>query len=622
MDVELAEIRDFLAGVPPVDELPAEVLARLPRAVTIRYLRRGKAFPPDDAAGPALYVVRQGAVELRDDRDELVAKHAEGDLHDASAPPAAGEPGLHGFAVEDTLLYVLPAETIDDLRGAHPAFALHFARTLRERLRRTLDALQSAPALGGGLMTVDVGSLVSRPPVTVAPEAPLREAARLMTRERVSSLLVLRGDALVGILTDGDLRRRCLAAGLPADRPVAEVMTRGVETIAADAPAFEALLAATRLGVQHLPVVSGGRVTGMVTTADLVRWQSANTVYLVSAVRHAGSVAALQRAAARLPELQIQMVAAGATARHLGLAVGAVTDAITRRLLEAAEAELGPPPVPYAWVACGSQARHEQTVLSDQDNALVLSDDLDPAAHDAWFAALARFVNDGLDACGFPLCPGDSMARNPMWRRSVRGWREHFDGWIGRPSRWALMRANIFFDVRAVAGDAALVARLADDVRRKVKGNEVFLAHLTANAIQARPPLGFFRGLVVERGGEHADTLDLKRGGIMPIVELARIHALAVGSPALGTVERLRAGAEGGAIGRGAAEDLEHALEFVAALRARHQTEQLKRGLPPDNRVRPAELSPLERTQLADAFAVIERQQERVAQVYRARWIV
>ncbi len=619
MEVELLEIRDFLSGVPPFDALPPAVLDHLPRSLSIRYLRRGSPFPPAAAGGPHLYLVRQGALELRSERDEVVARYAEGDVH-AAACGDEPEGALTGFAVEDTLLYLVPCAVVAELRAAQPAFDQHFSRSLRDRLRRSLDALQSSPALGGGLLAVDVGTLVSGPPIHVPPDTSIRDAARKMTERRVSSLLVMRGERLEGILTARDLRRRCLAEGVAADRPVTDIMTSRVEVIAPDVPGFEALLAMTRLGVHHLPVVDRGRVLGMITTTDLVRHQGASTVYLVSAVRRSGSVAELAQSTARLPEMQVQMVAAGATPRHLGQAVGAVVDALTRRLLQLAEAELGPPPCPYAWLAFGSQARHEQTVLSDQDNGLLVSADGD--ARDPWFERLARVVNEGLHACGFSRCPGNVMASNPMWRQALPGWREHFDGWIGRPEARALMHASIFFDLRAAAGDERLALALQEHVLARVRGNEVLLALFTANAIRHAPPLGFFRGFVLAHGGERADTLDLKRGGIMPIVELARIHALAAGSTALGTVERLREAAERRTLSAGGAEDLEDALAFVSTLRARHQAEQLKRGLAPDNHVRPDELSPLERSQLKDAFAVIRRQQEALARVYRARSFV
>ncbi len=621
MDVELMEVRDFLAAHPPFDELPAAALDRLPRALSVRYLRRGRPFPPDDAVAE-LVIVRQGALELRNDRDELVAKYGEGDVYDALCPGGADVRGLAGFAVEDTLLYLLPCEAFAELRASHPAFDQYFARSVRDKLRRAVDALRAAPALGGGLMTIDVGALAQRSPVHVAPETPIADAARLMTRERVSSVLVMRAGRLEGIVTDRDLRQRCLAAGVPGDAPVERIMTAGVHAVARDAPAFEALLAMTRLGVPHLPVLDGDRVAGMVTTTDLVRHQSAQAVYLAEGVRGSASVRELAEVSARIPELQIQMVAAGATPRHLGLAVGAVVDALTRRLLELAEADLGPPPVARAWLACGSQARHEQTALSDQDNALLLSDELRPEEHAAYFAALARFVNDGLAACGFPLCPGKVMASHDPWRQPLAGWRRHFDGWIERPEPKALMHATIFFDMRAVGGGEELAARLRDHVFEKLRGNEVFIAHLVANALLHPPPLGFFRSFVLVHGGEHADTLNLKRGGMMPIVDLARIYALVAGSRALGTVERLRDAAAGGAVTRAGAEDLEHALAFVGTLRARLQAEQMKRGLPPQNHFRPDALSLLERSQLKDAFAVVREHQGALAQIYRARWIV
>ncbi len=619
MDVELLEVRDFLAGVPPFDALPREALDRLPRALSIRYLRRGSAFPPEDAGGAFLYLVRQGAIELRNERDVLVAKYGEGDLHGAACGDDSAA-ARRGFAVEDTLLYLLPCSVLESLRAEHRAFAQHFASSFRDRLRRWVEALPVAPALGGGLLAVSVGSLVAREPAQVGPDTSIEDAARVMARERISSLLVVREGRIEGIVTDRDLRRRCLAAGVPPTRAVREIMTAEVRTIAPEAAAFEALLAMARLGIHHLPVVSGERVLGVVTTTDLVRHESANPAYLATGIRRSRSVAELAQASARIPELQVQLVAAGVGPRNLGQAVGALVDAVTQRLVDLALAEeLGPAPVPWAWIACGSLARHEQTAVSDQDNALLLSDDYDPAADGAWFETLARFVNDGLATCGFPRCPGDVMASNPMWRQPVSGWRNHFDGWIDEPQAKALMHASIFFDMRAVTGDAALLSSLEEHVRRRARASEVFLARLAANALGHRAPLGFFREFVVARGGEHEDTLDLKHDGLLPIIDLARLYALASGSAALGTVERLRDAAERHALSRAGAEDLEQAFDLVAALRARHQAAQVKRGLAPDSRLRPDELSRAERARLKDAFAAIRHHQEALATMYRAR---
>jgi CBS domain-containing protein len=561
--------------------------------------------------------VRQGAVELRNEREELVAKLGEGDLHAAACHDEPEAPQLVGRAVEDTLLYLLPCEVARELRAANPGFDRWFATTLRAKLWRVVDALDSAPALGGGLMTIDVGSLVKRAPVLVAPDASIAEAARVMSRERISSVLVGRERSVEGILTDRDLRDRCLARSVSPDRPVRDIMTAGLHTIAKEVPAFEALMAMVRLGIHHLPVKDREQVIGLVTTTDLLRQQSAGAVYVAGSVRRSASVVQLVEASARLPELQIQLVAAGATPRQLGQAVTAVADAITVRLIELAQARLGPPPVPFAWLACGSQARHEQTVSADQDNALLLSDEYAPDRDEGHFVELARLVNDGLAACGFARCAGEVMASTARWRQPLSGWKRHFDGWISNPSPKALMHVSIFFDLRAVAGDASLLTRLEEHVRERARGAEVFLALLTASALRYRPPLGFFRSFVLERGGEHADTFDLKKGGIVPIVDLARVHTLETGAGALGTADRLRVAADRAVLSRDGADELTDAFDFSGSLRARHQVEQLKRGLPADNHLRPDELSPLERDQLKAAFAVVRRHQDALAEVHQ-----
>ncbi len=302
MEVELRQVRDFLAEHPPFDELPPDVLDRLPRSLSVRYLRRGRSFPPEDEAGRNVYVLRQGMVEVRDERDELVATYAEGDTYSSLCTGALDAERLAGRAVEDTLLYLLPCDALRELRSRHPAFDLHFTQLLRDKLRRAVEALQPASSLGGGLLTTDARSLLVRPPVHVRPESSIREAAQAMTREHVSSLLVLEGGRLRGILTDRDLRARCVAAGVPPEQPVRDVMTAGVHTVPGEALAFEALLEMTRLGVHHLPVTERGAVLGVLSTTDLVRLQSAHPVYLVGAIRRAGSVRALAQASARIPE--------------------------------------------------------------------------------------------------------------------------------------------------------------------------------------------------------------------------------------------------------------------------------------------------------------------------------
>jgi CBS domain-containing protein len=616
MDIELLEIREFLAEHPPFDALPEDILDRLPRELAVRYLRRGSAFPPQDVSESFLYLVRSGAVEFRDAQGELIGKIAEGDSwSDQCAPEYNAASADKAITVEDSLVYVLPCRRVQQLRQLFPNFDQHFNDSLRERLQHARETLQDSCTSGFGLMTVGVSRLVNRTPVQVGPEITLQAAAQLMTRERISALLVSEERRLLGIVTDRDLRR-CVAEGRRFDEPVSAIMSRNLHKISKDATAFEALISMTRLNVHHLPVMDRDGVYGLISTSDVVRYQSANAIFLVGDVRVCDSVEALAQVAKQLPELQVQIVASGASAYHLGQAVTSVTDAITVRLLELAEARLGPPPVPYAWLAGGSQARREQTVHSDQDNALLLSDEVQPE-HDAYFEALANFVNDGLAACGFIYCPGDVMARNPKWRQPYRVWRAYFDEWIARANRKSVMLAVNFFDTRVIHGDEMLHARLHAEAVRQAGANSIFLTYLAAHALTSRPPLGFFRHLVLIAGGEHAKSLDLKHGAIIPITDLARLQALAAGLPEINTIERLRATAEIRAISSEGAANLEDAYEFIATLRARHQARQIKKGERPDNYVKPAELSALERNHLKDVFSVISRMQSTIAQRYQ-----
>ena len=619
MDVELLEIRDFLASYHPFALLPAGVLDRLPKKLKVRYFRRGVAFPPKDPDQPYLYILRRGAVELCNPSGDLVSKLAEGDL--CAMDCQVAELGLKftGTTVEDTLCYLLPCAELTRLRDEYPDFAAFFDHSQRDRLRKALDLVQTDQITSGGnLLTVNIRDFVAgRKVISAPPEASIREAARLMTEFRVSSIFIMEGERLAGLVTDRDLRSRCIAAGLSSQEPVSRIMTANLHTITSGTLAFHALITMTRLNVHHLPVLEEGKVIGMLSTSDLVRFQSANSVYMVGDIRKARDLEALVTLSGKITELQVHLVKSGATTDQVGQAVSAVTDAITTRLLEMAEAELGPPPVPYAWMTAGSQARREQSSHSDQDNALLIADHMRPE-DDAYFAALARFVNDGLNACGYVYCPGEVMASNPKWRQPLRIWRKYFNTWIEKPEPLALMHSSIFFDMRPIHDPDGMFEELQEYILDLCRANRIFIAYMVANALKHRPPLGFFRNFVLISGGEHDHTLDIKHRGIVPIIDLARVYALSTGQPAVNTLERLEQAAKSKAVSQEGADNLIDAFEFIGALRLRHQAEQLRQGRQADNYLSPDSLSRLERGHLKDAFAMINSLQDTLEQRYQA----
>ncbi len=616
---ELRDVRDFLGRHAPFSALPDDALDRLPRSVSVRYLRRGSEFPPAEADSTSFHVIRKGAVELRDEAGELVEKLAEGDCLDSSAVAARNQQKLLGMTVEDTLVYVLPSALLDELRKDHRAFGDSFETSIRERLQQARETALDAPQVGGNLLRLSVGELMVRDAVTAEVAMNIRDAARLMTRERVSSLLVLRDGALAGIVTDRDLRTRVVAEDRSGNTPLVDIMTPRPHTIQGSASAFEALMAMSRLRIHHLPVVDRDGVQGLVSTNDLLRAQSANPLYLADRIRRCGSVDDLRQVAGEARELQVQMVAAHANARQLGQALTSVCDAVTRRLIELSIHRLGEPPVHFAWVATGSQGRGELTLHSDQDNAIILDDGYQPGLHGDYFAALAGAVNQGLGASGYTLCPGDVMASNSRWRQPLAVWRDYFTAWLEKTDHNAAMLAANFFDMRTIWGEDALRQRLMERILQRCRGAKVFLAYMASHALGNRPPLGFFRNFVLVGSGEHEGSVDLKRHGLLPIVDLARVYALAGGVESVATLDRLRDSLAAGTLSEEGAENLAAAFEFISLIRSKHQAQQLRSGGEADNYVKPDALTAMERRHLKDAFGVIATLQDAVRSAHGDR---
>ncbi len=466
------------------------------------------------------------------------------------------------------------------------------------------------------LITTPVRSLIRRAPVTVAPETPIIEAARVMRTHRISSVLLVEDGALLGLITDRDLRDRVVAEGLDVARPVRDIATLAPGTIGIERPAFHALLVMARHNVHHVPVLDGRQVAGMITSTDIAEQQSDSALTLTGAIFEQNLLESLVQVSARIRSLQQNLAAANVSAHSTGQIVSAMTDALTTRLLQLAEAELGPPPVPYAWVAAGSQGRGEQTARSDQDNCLVLDNGYDEAAHGAYFRDLARRVCDGLDACGYVHCPGGMMAMTDQWRQPLATWRAYFRRWIDRPEPEAMMLTGVFLDQRCVHGRADLVEGLRAEVVARAQANKGFLAALAANALQRKPPLNWRNRLMPIKDGPHEGTIDLKMHGIVPIVDMARYYAYAAGSEAVNTRERLEQAAARGKLSDAQARDLLDALDFLSRLRLHHQARLMSDGRAADNFLDPAELSNFERGHLLEAFRLIARMQAVVAEAY------
>jgi CBS domain-containing protein len=466
------------------------------------------------------------------------------------------------------------------------------------------------------LLSTPIRTLIKRAPITLKPGTPIQEVAMLMRDLRVSSVLLVEQDHLFGLVTDRDLRNRVVAQGLDITRPVSDIATMAPMTVSANSPAFEALLLMARHNIHHMPVMEGTSILGMITTTDLTEQHSTSAVYLAGDIYKQTTLEGLKTISARIKLLQQHLAAADASAYSTGHIITSITDAFTIRLINLAEAQMGPAPIDYVWVAAGSQARSEQTAKSDQDNCLMLGDAFDEATHGAYFKAFSKFVCDGLAECGYVHCPGEMMAMTDQWRQPRRVWAEYFHKWVDQPKPKALMLTCVFFDLRAIHGKAELLDGLRQQVVQRTKGNSLFLAHMVSNALKHRPPLGMFGQITLSKGGDNPHTIDLKHTGIVPIVDLARVYALAAGVTVANTHDRLEVSSQAGEVSAQSARDLRDALEFLGKLRIAHQARQITQGKAPDNFLALEELSNFERSHLKNAFAVVQTLQDVLKQRY------
>lgn len=438
-----------------------------------------------------------------------------------------------------------------------------------------------------------------------------------MAEQSVACVVVMKTPAgqeapqICGIVTDRDLRTRVVVAGLDGEQTcVSEIMTKGPVSIDADDSVFEAMLVMLRRNIHHLPVLRNGRPAGLINLSDIIRYESHSSLYLVSRISNQTSVESLRSLLTDLRGTYIRMVRDGATAHMIGSAISGIGRAFTQRLLELAEKKYGPPPVPYCFMVLGSMARDEQLLVTDQDNALVLDDSYDATLHDAYFRSLATFVSDGLAACGYTYCKGGIMATNEQWRQPVNVWRSYFRQWIDKPSPSALLHSCIFFDLDGVYGKLDLIQELKVLCASQSSSSPCFLSALARIALNRTPPLGFFRTFVVETDGQQKRIINLKGRGTAPLTDLIRIHALACGSTAQNSFDRLDAIAAANIMPPDAVKHLRYALEFLSMVRIRHQADALEHGITPDNYIEPERFTHSERHNLKEAFQVLSNGQD------------
>jgi CBS domain-containing protein len=603
------DIPSFLRMYPPFDELDDERLAMVVRHTHIEFYPAGTVIV-QRAAAPSdfLYVVRKGLVHAVDG-EQIADVLSEGEFFGFVSIFTGLEAAYTIRAVEDTICYLIDKEIATEVMSSRRGLAF-LAGSLR---RREVSVLEGPERESVDPWAAPVSTLVRRQPLTIRADATVQEAAAVMTKERISSVLVDE-DGQTGILTDRDLRAKLVAEGRGPETRVGELMSAPLISVPPETSAGEVLTLMYERGIHHVPVAAdGGELIGIVTDTDLMGLEQWKPFALKSELERAPDADAAIEVATRLPEMFVKLVEADVEPLEVAHAVAVTHDTLTTRLLELGIEEIGEPPCPWAWLALGSQARQEQGLATDQDNAFAVEcDEASFAEVDPYFAELTTYVNERIERAGIPRCRAGVVASNPEWRGTLHAWEERFWGWIREPARTGRAFVGIAFDFRRVAGPLDVEPTLDEVIRRSAKEDQ-FVRQLATLAVATRPPVGLLKDAIADPRGDRVAALDVKEAGISPITNLARVLAVEAGIPQTGTLRRLRDAADRGLLSEETHAGLSEAFDLLWQIRVEAQSRAVERGAEPDNTVHPAWLGPLTRQALRDAFRMIEGAQDRLA---------
>ncbi|HEY2616063.1 MAG TPA: putative nucleotidyltransferase substrate binding domain-containing protein [Acetobacteraceae bacterium] len=596
-------------SIPPFDCLTPEERRKLGAAADIAFLRPGEVLFREGETPAHLYLIVKGLVSERAG-DEVITVRGAGDLvgADALATPTPATAEVR----QETIAQLLPRRLLLDLGRANPAFECWFTQRLGERLaaRVARDATRGmAP-----LMMAKVEQAFLHPPVVVPAATPMKDAARRMHDEKATSVLVLRADGSPGILTDADLARAVLVLELPLDTPVEQVASFPAMTIDHDAFLFRAQLLMTRHGVRHMPVRRDGAIIGVLELIDLVGYMSSRSYFVMAEIERAAGIDDLGRAARAIGPLLEALHDTGMKVRAIAELVSDLNRSILRRLFEF----LSPPALlaNACLVVMGSEGRGEQLARTDQDNALIVADGAE--IDDAELRDVCARFTETLLSYGYPRCPGNMMVANPQWAKREAAFRADIDTWLTQPSGEGFLNLAALTDAAAVAGDPLVLDRLRRHLFERIGNAGGFLSHFARPVLQFDTPIGFFHQILLGHG-EHAGEIDVKKGGIFPIVHGVRALALERRIEEVNSFARIEALVGAGALERDVAEDLAEALQYLMEIRLRVRLDQDRRGAGADgdNLVRARDLSRLQHDGLRDSLLIAKRFKERVSYHFR-----
>ncbi len=536
-------IFDFLKDFPPFHALTEDQLFMISQNIKVVYLQKDNyVFKTNEEVHDHFYVVKDGAVGIfRENDGTLVDECDEGDIFGLRALIRKGHYILSAKSIEESILYSISSELLEKIINtnaeANKFLLASFASNTRnpysnENKKVLLDSGGSIQKNESHFTEVQSAQF-SKNPVTCNPEMSIKEAANVMTTKRVGSIIITREERPLGIITDKDLRIKIATGKFSIADNVQSIMSSPVITYPEKISIAEAQIAMLQNRITHLCITKDGtpnsKLVGILSEHDIIVIHGNNPSVLIKEVKRAKTAVALKHIRNKAQQLLQGYIEQNIPVHYISRIISAITNAITQKAIVLALEKMdAPPPVPFGWLALGSQGRKEQLLLTDQDNALVFENvpQEDHITTKNYFITLSKNITQKLNVIGYEYCPADMMASNPRWCLSLSEWKKQFENWITKPDEDKIMLCTIFFDYDLVYGDKKLVDKMSQSIFQSINTHEIFLNYLGINALKNPPPLSFFRQFLVEHSGAHKDQFDIKARALMPLVDAARLLIL------------------------------------------------------------------------------------------------
>lgn len=614
-------IVDFLGNIMPFKELDLQLLQDVARHVRVDFFPKGTwLLTMGESEVRFLYLIQQGGVKsfLTDEEGQTTLKdyRGEGEYIGALGIIRGTVANMNVETVEDTFCFLLPRDIFLDLITSQPGFAQYYLKSFSEKVVSTAytELRKHRVARRGDedlyLFSIKVGDIIGRTLRRIPVGSSVQDAAKMMMRFSVGSLLLYEGneDNIVGILTDKDLRNKVVAAGMEMAMSVRKIMTSPVAAISSQAVCFDALIKMMSCGIHHLAVEDNGKIRGVITSHDVMLLQGNSPYMLFKEIGTQHSYPALYSLAQKIPGVVRSLINEGAKAGNVAQVVALLNDRVLAQLLQSVEQELGPPPVPYCWLLLGCEGRKELTFKTCQENALVYADPEDGSQQRAaavYFKELSRKTINHLANCGYPVAEENIIASDPRWCQPLGAWKEQYTTWLKGEPFAGVVEGGSFFDIRLGYGHKPLLEEIRTKIVKDAGKYHGYLVGAVDDCTIWRAPVAVFRDVIVEEDGKQESLFDIKEKGLAPYIHFARILALHYGIRETNTLARLAILAKEDHLDCELAGRVQEACEIQMHIQLIHQLHQVEVGSLPDSFIALGKLTELEKKMLRDGFELV-----------------